>query len=184
MRGTARAPRSVGTPAWPPRSGGWPGRCCRSGRTAPGPRRGRQIGRANPWLSSNSLSHGCSIRARGCECFHERALHSDKESVARQPLAPSFWAFSMVSFVTGPEEPPPAVHPAVGASGTPRLGGVRDASDRTPPSPLVVAASLVAVEGLLLLAYGVLEAANVHADRVAMGVTTAAFLAALGLMLV
>jgi len=61
---------------------------------------------------------------------------------------------------------------------------VRDASPRTPPSPLVVAASLVAVEGLLLLAYGVLEAANLHADRVAMGVTTAAFLAALGLLLV
>jgi hypothetical protein len=61
---------------------------------------------------------------------------------------------------------------------------VRDASDRTPPSPLVVAASLVAVEGLLLLAYGVLEAANLHADRVAMGVTTAVFLAALGLLLI
>ena len=61
---------------------------------------------------------------------------------------------------------------------------MRDASDRTPPPPLVVAASLVAVEGLLLLAYGVLEAANLHADRVAMGVTTAVFLAALGLLLV
>src|SRR5262249_16731389 len=43
---------------------------------------------------------------------------------------------------------------------------------------------LVAVEGLLLLAYGVLEAANLHADRVAMGVTTSVFLAALGLLLV
>jgi hypothetical protein len=44
----------------------------------------------------------------------------------------------------------------------------------------VVAASLTAVEGLLVLAYGVLEAANVHADRAAMGVTTALFFAALG----
>jgi hypothetical protein len=61
---------------------------------------------------------------------------------------------------------------------------VRDDSGRTPPSPLVVAASLVAVEGILLLAYGVLEAANVHSDRVAMGVTTALFLGALGLLLV
>ena len=61
---------------------------------------------------------------------------------------------------------------------------MRTAPERTPPSPLVVAASLVAVEGLLLLAYGVLEAANLHADRVAMGVTTALFLAALGLLLI
>jgi hypothetical protein len=60
---------------------------------------------------------------------------------------------------------------------------VRDAHGRTQPSPLVVAASLVAVEGVLLLAYGVLEAANVHADRVAMGVTTALFFAALGAVL-
>jgi hypothetical protein len=48
----------------------------------------------------------------------------------------------------------------------------------------VVAASLVAVEGLLLLAYGVLEAAHVHADRAAMGVTTSLFFALLGLVLV
>jgi hypothetical protein len=60
---------------------------------------------------------------------------------------------------------------------------VHDALGRTQPSPLVVAASLVAVEGFLLLAYGVLEAAHVHADRVAMGVTTALFFAALGVVL-
>jgi hypothetical protein len=60
---------------------------------------------------------------------------------------------------------------------------VRDTSGRTQPPPLVVAASLVAVEGFLLLAYGVLEAAHVHADRVAMGVTTALFFAALGAVL-
>jgi hypothetical protein len=52
------------------------------------------------------------------------------------------------------------------------------------PSPLVVAGALAAVEGFLLLAYGVLEAANLHADRVAMGVTTAVFFAVLGLVLV
>jgi hypothetical protein len=46
-----------------------------------------------------------------------------------------------------------------------------------------VAASLAAVEGLLLLAYGVLEAANVHSDRAAMGVTTALFFAVLGAVL-
>jgi len=60
---------------------------------------------------------------------------------------------------------------------------VRDTSGRTQPPPLVVAASLVAVQGFLLLAYGVLEAAHVHADRVAMGVTTAVFFAALGAVL-
>jgi hypothetical protein len=48
------------------------------------------------------------------------------------------------------------------------------------PPPLLVAASLAALEGLLLLVYGVLEAANVHAERAAMGITTAAFFAILG----
>jgi hypothetical protein len=60
---------------------------------------------------------------------------------------------------------------------------VRDTEGRSQPSPLVVAASLAAVEGLLLLAYGVLEAANVHSDRAAMGVTTALFFAVLGAVL-
>jgi hypothetical protein len=48
------------------------------------------------------------------------------------------------------------------------------------PPPLLVAASLAAVEGLVLLLYGVLEAANIHAERAAMGITTAAFFAILG----
>jgi hypothetical protein len=48
------------------------------------------------------------------------------------------------------------------------------------PPPLVVAASLAAVEGVLVLAYAVLEAASVHADRVTMGVTTSLFFALLG----
>ncbi len=48
----------------------------------------------------------------------------------------------------------------------------------------MVAAGLVSVEGVLLLAYGVLEAANVTAERAAMGVTTAMFFAILGLLLV
>jgi hypothetical protein len=38
-----------------------------------------------------------------------------------------------------------------------------------------VAAALVAVEGVLLLGYAVAEAAHIHQDRAAMGVTTAAF---------
>jgi hypothetical protein len=52
------------------------------------------------------------------------------------------------------------------------------------PPPLVVAASLAALEGLLVLVYGVLEAANLHADRAAMGITTAAFFGILGFALV
>ncbi|MGI8522426.1 MAG: hypothetical protein ACR2K3_03815 [Nocardioides sp.] len=52
------------------------------------------------------------------------------------------------------------------------------------PPPLTVAASLVAVQGLLLLAYAVLEAVNTHADRVALAVTTALFFALYGAALV
>lgn len=59
-----------------------------------------------------------------------------------------------------------------------------DIQGRRLPAPLVVAASLTAVEGLLVVAYAVAEAASVHADRLTMGVTTAVFFAALGAGLV
>ena len=59
-----------------------------------------------------------------------------------------------------------------------------DSEGRTPPAPLVVAGSLAAVEGVLVTAYGVLLAADVHADRVAMGVTTSVFFVLLGAVLV
>lgn len=48
------------------------------------------------------------------------------------------------------------------------------------PPPLLVAAGLVGLEGLLLIGYAVLELTNLHADRVTMGLTTAAFFAILG----
>jgi len=51
------------------------------------------------------------------------------------------------------------------------------------PAPLVVAASLVAVEGLLLLAYAVLELASISADRVAVALTTTVFFAAYAVLL-
>ena len=54
---------------------------------------------------------------------------------------------------------------------------------RSNPAPLVVAASLVAVEGLLLLGYAVLELASISADRAAVALTTAVFFAAYGLLL-
>jgi hypothetical protein len=61
---------------------------------------------------------------------------------------------------------------------------VRDDQGRPQPAPLVVAAGLAAVEGVLVLGFGVLEAASLHADRAAMGVTTSLFFALLGALLV
>jgi hypothetical protein len=69
----------------------------------------------------------------------------------------------------------PPVHPPVPRSGRRTLAIVRDADGRTLPPPLVVAAALAALEGLLILAYAVVLAADVHTDRVAMGVTSALF---------
>ena len=43
------------------------------------------------------------------------------------------------------------------------------------PAPLIVAASLVTVEGLLLLVFAVLELASLDSDRLAMGATTSIF---------
>jgi hypothetical protein len=47
--------------------------------------------------------------------------------------------------------------------------------DRAVPPPLVVAASLAALEAFVLAALGVLELANLRSIRLTMGVTTAAF---------
>jgi hypothetical protein len=44
----------------------------------------------------------------------------------------------------------------------------------------MVAAALTALEGLVVFVYGALETANLHAGRLAMGVTTAAFFLILG----
>lgn len=52
------------------------------------------------------------------------------------------------------------------------------------PVPLVVAASLAAVEGLVIGVYGLLELFSVTPGRVTMGVTTAVFFAAYGALLV
>ena len=47
--------------------------------------------------------------------------------------------------------------------------------DTAPPPPLLVAASLAAVEAFVLAALGLLELANLRSIRLTMGVTTAAF---------
>ena len=52
------------------------------------------------------------------------------------------------------------------------------------PPPLLVAASLVAVQGLLVVAYAVLEAFATSADRAVMGATTSVFFLAYGVLLV
>ena len=57
-----------------------------------------------------------------------------------------------------------------------------DEPDRTPP-PLTVAASVVAVQGLALVLFGVLELADVSPERRSMGISTAAFLMGYGVVL-
>jgi hypothetical protein len=52
------------------------------------------------------------------------------------------------------------------------------------PAPLVVAAGLTLVEGLLTVMYGIGEAVHVTSDRVTMGVTTAVFFVAYGAAMV
>ena len=51
------------------------------------------------------------------------------------------------------------------------------------PAPLVVAASLVAVEGLMLLVLGLVELASLSSDRLGMGLTTAVFFLAYAVLL-
>ncbi len=55
--------------------------------------------------------------------------------------------------------------------------------DHAAPPPLVVAASLAAVEAFFLLVLGVLELANLRSTRLTMGVTTSAFFLAAGVAL-
>jgi hypothetical protein len=108
--------------------------------------------------------------------FTSALTHSGKESVARQP-------FGTVSFVT-------ARTFREGRSTTwsqeasPYPGRVRDAPGSPTPPPLVVAAGLAAIQGLLLVGYAVLEATHLHESRAAMGVSTSLFFAILGGLLV
>lgn len=70
----------------------------------------------------------------------------------------------------------------------PRPG--EDPTNRSPysshgtPTPLVAAAGLCLVEGILVTLYGVVLLADIHADRVVMGATTAGFLVAYGVGLI
>jgi hypothetical protein len=51
------------------------------------------------------------------------------------------------------------------------------------PPPLTVAASLVAIQGTVLVALAVLELANVSSERMSMGVSTAVFFLVYGVAL-
>ncbi len=51
------------------------------------------------------------------------------------------------------------------------------------PPPLTVAASLVAIQGTMLVALAVLELANVSSERMSMGVSTAVFFLVYGAVL-
>jgi hypothetical protein len=51
------------------------------------------------------------------------------------------------------------------------------------PAPLTVAASLVAIQGGLLLVFAVLELASISSDRVSLGVSTAIFFVIYGVVL-
>ena len=51
------------------------------------------------------------------------------------------------------------------------------------PAPLVVAASLVAVEGLLMVILALIELGDLSSDRVTMGITTTAFFVLYGAVL-
>lgn len=48
------------------------------------------------------------------------------------------------------------------------------------PAPLTVAASLVAIQGVLLLGFAVLELANISSARISLGLSTAIFFAVYG----
>lgn len=52
------------------------------------------------------------------------------------------------------------------------------------PPPLVMAASVAAVEGLMLVALALLELFSLSSSRLTMGLTTAAFFAAFGVLLI
>ena len=52
------------------------------------------------------------------------------------------------------------------------------------PAPLTVAASLVVIQGTLLLVLAAVELANVSAERIALGVSTAVFFLLYGAVLV
>ena len=52
-----------------------------------------------------------------------------------------------------------------------------------PPAPLTVAVSLAAIEGLVLVMLGILEAANSSSSRVALAITTTVFFLGYGVAL-
>ena len=87
-------------------------------------------------------------------------------------------------FCHRPGQPSTSRPPTGTPHGRSYAGDVRDSTGRELPAPLVVAAALAGLEGLLVLAYAVVLAQDIHSDRVAMGVTTSLFFALLAGMLI
>jgi len=70
------------------------------------------------------------------------------------------------------------------ATSLPQMDAGSPYSRHGAPPPLVVAAGLTLVEGLLTVMYGVGEAVHITSDRLVMGVSTAAFFVAYGAAMV
>ncbi|MEQ6900078.1 hypothetical protein [Nocardioides sp. YIM 152588] len=64
------------------------------------------------------------------------------------------------------------------------MSGSLAPSSHRPPAPLTVAASLAAVEGVVLVLLAVLEAVEISTDRLGFGASTAFFFGAYGVLLV
>ena len=77
--------------------------------------------------------------------------------------------------VTGPADIAPAEGPEEGPEEGPAEGA---------PAPLIVAAAVVLIEGLVVLGYGVIELFVIDRDRLTMGLTTTFFFVAFGGVLV
>ena len=86
--------------------------------------------------------------------LHERSPKSRKTLIVKQPL----WVVACVTTTLRPV--------------------ISRRQDN--PAPLVVAASLAAVEGGLLLMYALMEMGSLSPDRLIMGITTAVFFAVYG----
>ena len=59
-----------------------------------------------------------------------------------------------------------------------------DGNEYGAPAPLVVAAALVFVEGLLLLVFGVTEVVSLDSDRLTMGITVSVFFVGFSALLI
>lgn len=113
---------------------------------------------------------GGAAWARPSDAIHTRSDQTGKRISSAQPLV-------VVTCVTGVPDPPQSALRTT-------LVAVTSKPPATAPAPLVTAASLVAVEGVLIVVLGVLEIFALSAGRLIMGLTTALFFVVYGVGLV